>query len=117
MFKIRIIRAIRGGKKCGDAIFNFLFLEWDFCDSGPVAIEPGVLLEFADEMLVERRGLDDLAVLQFLGQVAAIVLTDILDGLRRQEMGLRRYAHGVEDVLTGGNVTAEGTGGDSCQLG
>ena len=44
MFKIRIIRAIRGGKQCGDAIFNFLFLEWDFCDAGPFAVEPGVLL-------------------------------------------------------------------------
>jgi hypothetical protein len=65
-----------------------------------------------DDDIAEGRGVEGLLVLEFGRKVDAVVLTDVTDGLGRKFLGLGRDTHGVEDVTSGGQITAEGPGTD-----
>jgi hypothetical protein len=45
-------------------------------------------------------------------EVDAVILTDVLDRLGRELLGFRTDPHGIEDMPTTGEVTAEGSGTD-----
>ena len=93
-----------------------LEIMWNFCDSGPFTVKVGGHLEFADQFLVYWRFLQNLLILQLWGQVDAVILTDVLHGLRRKQLGFWRDAHLVEDVATSGQIAAEGPVGHAGQL-
>ena len=59
-----------------------LEIMWNFCDSGPFTVKVGGHLEFADQIPVDGRILQDLLILQFWWQVDAVILADVLYGLR-----------------------------------
>ena len=80
-----------------------------FGDSYPMPLKEGGHLEFPDQVLVDRTHLHHFLVLKILGQVNAVIFTDILHGLRRKQTGIRQDTHGIEDVTTGPDIPAEGT--------
>jgi hypothetical protein len=67
-----------------------------------------MLLEEAEEVLVERGFGEGFLVLEFGREIDAIVLTDIADGLRRKLLGLGTDAHGVKNGPAGSKITGEG---------
>jgi len=94
-----------------------LEIMWNFCDSGPFTVKVGGHLEFADQFLVYWRFLQNLLILQLWGEVDAVILTDVLHGLRRKQLGFWRDAHLVEDVATGCQIAAEGSFRDAGEFG
>jgi hypothetical protein len=50
-------------------------------------------LEVADELLVNGGFVDDFLVLEFQGEIDAIVFTDVMDCLRGQLLGFGTDAH------------------------
>ena len=42
-------------------------------------------------------------------EIDAVILTDVLDRLGRELLGFRTDPHGIEDMPTTGEVTAEGS--------
>ena len=90
---------------------------WNFCDSGPFAVKVGGHLEFADQFLVYWRFLQNLLILQLWGEIDAVILTDVLHGLRRKQLGFWRDAHLVEDVAAGCQIATEGSFRDAGESG
>ena len=80
---------------------------WNFCDSGPFTVKVGGHLEFADQFLVYWRFLQNLLILQLWGEIDAVVLTDVFDGLWGKFLGFGRNAHRFEDVAAGGQITGK----------
>ena len=50
---------------------------------------------------------EGLLVLEFWGEVDAVVLTDVFDGLWGKFLGFGRNAHRFEDVAAGGQITGK----------
>ena len=94
-----------------------LEIMWNFCDSGPFTVKVGGHLEFADQFLVYWRFLQNLLILQLWGEVDAVILTDVLHGLRRKQLGFWRDAHLVEDVAAGCQIATEGSFRDTGEFG
>ena len=80
---------------------------WNFRNSNPFSFKEGGHLQFADKVLVERRTVEDLLVLQVLGQVNAIVLTDVLHGLGRKQTGIGQNTHRIENMSSRLEITGE----------
>ena len=59
----------------------------------PFPVKESLQLEFPNHLLVERRTVDDLLILQVAGQVNAVVFADIHHRLRWQQSGMRAYPH------------------------
>ena len=83
----------------------------------PLSLEEGGHLELVNQLAEDGRAVDDPLVLQAPGQVDAIVLADILHGLRGQQTGMGQDTHGIEDMPSGVEITGEGTVGHPGQLG
>ena len=90
---------------------------WNFCDSGPFTVKVGGHLEFADQFLVYWRFLQNLLILQLWGEIDAVVLTDVFDGLWGKFLGFGRNAHRFEDVAAGGQITGKSSRRDIGQFG
>ena len=90
---------------------------WNFCDSGPFTVKVGGHLEFADQFLVYWRFLQNLLILQLWGEVDAVILADVLHGLRGEQPGMEADTHSLKDVTAGFQVPAESVAGDSSQFG
>ena len=73
---------------------------------------PGFEDEVADGGFAE-----DLLVLEFWGEVDAVVLTDVLHGLWGKFLGFGRNAHRFEDVAAGCQITGKSSGRDTSQFG
>ena len=94
-----------------------LEIMWNFCDSGPFTVKVGGHLEFADQFLVYWRFLQNLLILQLWGEIDAVVLTDVFDGLWGKFLGFGRNAHLVEDVAAGCQIATEGSFRDAGEFG
>lgn len=69
--------------------------------------------------MAEGRGVEGLLVLEVRREVDAVVLTDVMDSLRRELLGSGRDAHSIENMTTGREIAAESTGTDisqTCEL-
>jgi hypothetical protein len=70
-------------------------------------LKEGARLKLPDQVLVDRALLNHFFVLKILGQVNAVIFTDILHGLRRKQTGMGQDTHGIEDVTAGLKITGE----------
>ena len=73
---------------------------WNFCDSRPFAFEEGCHLELADQFPIDGGFLQDLLILQFWWKIDAVILADVLHGLRGQKSGIGVDSHRIKDVAT-----------------
>jgi len=84
-----------------------LEIMWNFRNSNPFPFKEGGHLQLAYKILEDRRTIDDLLVLQVLGQVNAIVLTDVLHGLGRKQTGIGQNTHRIENMSPRLEITGE----------
>jgi hypothetical protein len=59
--------------------------------------------------VLEWGGVKSLLILEFWGEVDAVVFADVTDGLRGKLLGFGGDAHRVEDVTTGCEITCKGS--------
>ena len=69
------------------------------------------LPSFEDD-ISDGGGLEGGLILEGGWEIDAVILTDVLDRLGRELLGFRTDPHGVKDMPTTGEVTAEGSGTD-----
>jgi hypothetical protein len=62
-----------------------------------------------DDDVTEGRGVERLLILERRRKVDAVVFADVTDSLRRELLGLRTDAHGIEDMPSGLEIPAEGS--------
>ncbi len=64
----------------------------------PFPVKESLQLELPNHLLVERRTVDDLLILQVAGQVNTVVFADIHYRLRRQQPGMWAYPHLIKNT-------------------
>ena len=64
----------------------------------PFPVKESLQLEFPNHLLVERRTVDDLLILEVPWQINTVVFADIHHRLRRQQSGMRAYPHLIKNT-------------------
>ena len=70
-----------------------LEIMWNIRYFHPFPVKESLQLEFTNHLLVERRTVDDLLILQVAGQVNTVVFADIHHRLRRKLMLIIKVGH------------------------